>query len=93
MTTRLLDSARRISRPADPGWRPTPEAELAHLRLCWGQLYRVSYDAASGCWQARYLGSEEQMTARSPLDLRRMIRDDWNDRQPQSGWSRRGKEE
>src|SRR5260370_42316590 len=51
----------RIVRPADPGWRPTPKAELAHLRLCWGRLYQIGYHRESGQWVARYLGSGEQL--------------------------------
>jgi hypothetical protein len=31
-----------IVRPADPGWKPTAEAELAHLRLCWGRWYTIA---------------------------------------------------
>lgn len=86
--TGMTAVCRRVVRPADPDWRPAPDAELAHLRLCWGRLYQIGYHADSGQWAARFLGSDEQMTATSPLDLRRMIRDDWNARQPESGWSR-----
>lgn len=79
--------AGRIVRPADPGWRPAPEAELAHLRLCWGRFYLIGFGPESGQWVARYLGSAEQMTATSPLNLRRMIRDDWNARPVRPGWN------
>lgn len=36
---RATAANRRIVRPADPGWRPKAEAELAHLRLCWGRFH------------------------------------------------------
>lgn len=36
-----------IVRPADPGWKPAAEAELAHLRLTWGRWYQVSHHAES----------------------------------------------
>src|SRR5215467_11219796 len=84
--TRATAPACRVARPADPGWRPTPEAELAHLRLCWGRLYQIGYHAEHRQWVARFPGSGDPLIARSPLELRRVIRDDWNDRLPASGW-------
>jgi len=77
-----------IPRPADPGWRPTPESELAHLRLCWGLLYQIGYDELSGEWVMRHWSSGEQFRADNPLELRRMIRADWNEReQGKRGWT------
>jgi hypothetical protein len=76
-----------IPRPADPDWKPSPDAELAHLRLTWGRSYQIDHDPQSGQWVARFYGSGRQMITGSPLGLRTLIRDDWNGRQPRSGWS------
>ncbi len=78
-----------IPRPADPGWQPTAESQLAHLRLCWGLLYQIDYDKLSGEWLMRHWSAGEQHTAHDPLELRRMIRADWSEREANQrrGWT------
>ncbi len=59
-----------IVRPADQGWKPAPDAELAHLRLCWGRWYQVAYRADSSEWAARHWPAAEQLIAGDALTIR-----------------------
>jgi hypothetical protein len=64
--------------PAIPGFRPSDQRELEHLRLCWGLLYQIEHDQRSGQWSATpTFAPAATMTAASASDLRELIRADW----------------
>jgi len=76
--TQIRDNApRRLVRSADPSWRPTPEAELAHLRLCWGRWYQVGFDAEPGAVGGALSGvgraDDRLLAARSARDNPRRL--------------------
>lgn len=49
--------------------------DLPYLRWHWGTAYRITRDRE--CWSARRLDGRGMLTARSGIELRDLIRDDY----------------
>lgn len=55
-------------------------AELDDLQFHWGTAYEIGFDVASRMWSAGHQGSADQLTGRTPDELRQSIRADYQAR-------------
>jgi hypothetical protein len=59
-----------------PEMKAPMRADLDDLHFHWGAAYEIGFDEAGGMWSARHQGSTDQLTGRTPNELRQTIRSD-----------------
>jgi hypothetical protein len=63
-----------------PEMKAPMQAELEDLQFHWGAAYEIGFDEVSGMWSAGHQRSNDQLTGRTPEELRQSIRADYQAR-------------